>query len=388
MIPLSSIHKFYVITFLYWFSLYTYMPILSPYVEYLGGSLTMVGLVVGSYGLVQLFARIPLGITSDLLSNRRFFIGLGMALGVLSAAGMGLANSAATVLIFRAVAGGAASAWVAFTVLFSSYFPADQAPKAMGLIVFLTSLGQMTAATVGGFAADVWGWQAPFFIGAAGGLVGWALVPTIKESKKVVGPRVQLSSLLSIGKQPLVLVVSFLAILMQWLTFSTVFGFTPSYAVSLGASNSQLSILALASSLPAALSALRSGHWAEKFGERTVLAGGFALFAVGTFLIPRSDTVILLYITQALGAAGRGVLLPLLMGLSIRDIDGPRRATAMGFFQSIYALGMFAGPALTGVISEAVGLRRGFDIVGFVGVLAAVMAMLLIAKAQKSARSN
>lgn len=387
MILLSSIHKFYIITFLYWFSLYTYMPILSPYVEYLGGSLTMVGLVVGSYGLVQLFARIPLGITSDLLRNRRFFIGLGMALGALSAVGMGLANSAGTVLVFRSVAGGSASAWVAFTVLFSSYFPPEQAPKAMGLIVFLTSLGQMTAATMGGFVADIWGWQAPFFLGAAGGLLGWALVPTIKESKKAAGPRVQLSALLSVGKEPLVLVVSFLAVLMQWLTFSTVFGFTPSYAVSLGASNSQLSILALASSLPAALSALRSGHWAERFGERTVLAVGFALFALGTFLIPRSETVLILYVTQALGAAGRGVLLPLLMGLSIRDIDGPRRATAMGFFQSIYALGMFAGPALTGVISEAVGLRRGFDIVGFIGAAAAVMAMFLIAKAQKKPNS-
>ena len=115
-------------------------------------------------------------------------------------------------------------------------------------------------------------------------------------------------------------------------------------------------------------------------GDRLVLASGFSLFALGTFLIPRSSTTLMLYLTQAIGAAGRGVLLPILMGLSIRDIEGSRRATAMGFFQSIYALGMFAGPALTGVISEHLGLARGFDIVGFVGIGAAILAMVLVAR--------
>ncbi len=384
---MSAIHKFYIITFLYWFSLYVYMPILSPYVEHLGGSLSMVGLVVGSYGLVQLFLRVPMGITSDLMSNRRFFIGLGMALAGISAVGMGMAPSAPVVLGFRALSGGAATVWVAFTVLFSSYFASEDASKAMGLIVFLQSLGQMTASTLGGFSADLWGWRAPFFIAAGAALLGWAFVPAIAESKKVQrGPRVEIRSLLAVGKQPLVLIVSFLAVLLQWLTFSTVFGFTPSYAVSIGASNSELSILALVSSLPAALTALRCGHWAEKYGDRQVLAAGFILFGLGAFLIPRSGTMLLLYLTQAVGAMGRGAVFPLLMGLSISDISNDKRATAMGFFQSIYALGMFAGPALTGVISESLGLHRGFDIVALVGAGAAVMTFAVLHRAKAASQ--
>ena len=55
---------FVLITVIYWFSLYVYMPILTPYVEGLGASLSMVGLVVGSYGFTQMLIRIPLGIYS------------------------------------------------------------------------------------------------------------------------------------------------------------------------------------------------------------------------------------------------------------------------------------------------------------------------------------
>ena len=38
---------FYAVTMMYWFSMYTYVPILSPYVEHLGGSIFVIGLVVG-----------------------------------------------------------------------------------------------------------------------------------------------------------------------------------------------------------------------------------------------------------------------------------------------------------------------------------------------------
>ena len=52
---------FYFVTMMYWFSMYTYVPILSPYVEHLGGSILVIGLVVGSYGFTQLLVRLPLG---------------------------------------------------------------------------------------------------------------------------------------------------------------------------------------------------------------------------------------------------------------------------------------------------------------------------------------
>ena len=47
---------------LFWFSQYTYVPHLSAYLKDLGASLTLIGIVTGSYGFTQMLARIPLGI--------------------------------------------------------------------------------------------------------------------------------------------------------------------------------------------------------------------------------------------------------------------------------------------------------------------------------------
>jgi predicted MFS family arabinose efflux permease len=49
-----------------------------------------------------------------------------------------------------------------------------------------------------------------------------------------------------------------------------------------------------------------------------------------------------------------------MMGLSIRHVADHERNTAMGFHQSVYAIGMFAGPAASGCWADAMGVRAMF----------------------------
>jgi MFS family permease len=71
----------------YWGSLYTYVPLLSPYAEHLGAGLTMVGFIVSAYGFSQLLLRVPIGILSDKLGKRRMFMILGGVSSLLAALG-------------------------------------------------------------------------------------------------------------------------------------------------------------------------------------------------------------------------------------------------------------------------------------------------------------
>ena len=63
---------FCLVTGLFWFSMYTYVPVLTSYIESLGASHKMAGTIVGSYGFVQMILRIPLGILSDRMHKKRF----------------------------------------------------------------------------------------------------------------------------------------------------------------------------------------------------------------------------------------------------------------------------------------------------------------------------
>lgn len=78
----SQLVRLYIVIFCLWSSLYLFVPIMTPFAELRGASLQMVGWLVGSYGLVQLILRIPLGMWSDRLRKRKPFIiyGFGAAL--------------------------------------------------------------------------------------------------------------------------------------------------------------------------------------------------------------------------------------------------------------------------------------------------------------------
>lgn len=368
---------FYLVTMMYWFSMYTYVPILSPYVEHLGGSIFVIGLVVGSYGFTQLLVRIPLGIWSDRIGKRKLFIIAGIACAALSSLGFALTTNVWIVLGFRALAGVAAASWVAFTVLFASYFEPDEAPKAMGIISFYTSIGQMIATTSGGFLAEYIGWGAPFYIGAIVGLIGLILALYIVEKKpKEKKQPIAVKELLKMGSEKMLLSVSVLAILVQCITFTTMFGFTPLHASNLGVSKADLSILTLLSTLPNAIAGyLSGGYFTNKMGERKTIALGFLLAAICTITLPFTSSFLLLIVTQGINGFAQGMTMPVLMGLAIKSVHEDRRASAMGFFQAVYSLGMFGGPFITGWIGEWASLSTGFILIGVISLVGSILTM-------------
>lgn len=370
---------FCAITTLYWFSLYAYVPTLGTYAESLGASHRMVGLILGSYGFVQMLIRIPLGVLSDRVNRRKIFVLLGIALALISALGMGHFNSPVLLLVFRSLSGAAAATWVTYTVLFSSYFKSQDATKAIGYINSFNALGQMAAMLLGGIAAQYLSQQAPFYIAAAGGVIGITAAAGVVEKQNTLRKPVRITELLSVAKDKDLLLVSALAILVQLLTFATVFGFTPVAAKGIGANDFELGILTTISTLPGIfVSALSGAFFARRYGERKTLFAGFMIIAVSCLVIPLINNIYILYVSQFIGGCGRGLVFPLLMGLSIKKTEEDKRATAMGFFQAIYGLGMFIGPIAVGFLSDMAGLKWGFWFTGITGIIGAIISMALI----------
>ncbi len=369
---------FYLATMLFWFSMYTYVPILTPYVRVLGGSVFMAGLVVGSYGFTQMLIRIPLGMWSDKIGVRKPFVLAGILCSTLSGLFFGMTDSLWLTLLFRAFAGIAAGSWVAFTVLFSQSYPPGQAPKAMGLLSFWTGIGQMMAMALGGLFAQWYGWHAPFYLGVAGGILSFLcalLIPEQPENrtKDRAHPIVML---VETGKDFNVLSVSLLAVIVQALSFVTMFGFTPLYATQIGATKAQLGLLSLLTTAPNALAGFLTGTMiVRKMGPRAIVVSGFLFAAVATAMIPLTHSFGFLLVSQALNGFGQGLVLPVLMGLSIAHVPTNRRATAMGFFQAVYSLGMFGGPSIVGAMSNAIGISSGFYVTAIVALFGAGLSL-------------
>ena len=374
-----TIRAYYVGMFLYWGALYVYSPILSVYAQSLGASFTTVGVVVGAYGFVQMWLRIPLGIWSDRLGRRLPFLYAGHFFNLVGCLGLAIAPTPMYLVIFRGVLGISAATWVAFTVLFASYFPANQSPKAMGIITAINGISLITVNGFGGQIAQMWGMGATFYAGAVLAAIGLIATVPIKEHRTHREPPT-FRQIWRIITHPALMLVASITALNHYAFWATTFGFVPVYAADLGASKLTLGIIGVAALVPYTLTAPMNHRFAARLGENRAVFIGILVMAVTMFVVPLINNIPLLAISQGASGFGRGLVYPLLMGLSIREISGEDRATAMGVYQAVYAIGMFLGPTTAGAVADAVGLSGAFIIAGTVSVIAAAAALTLLGR--------
>ncbi len=357
----SNVLRFVIAMFLFWAALYFYVPTLAVHVRSLGAGDTMVGMVVGSYGLTQLILRIPLGVLSDRIGRRKVFVVLGFVAVALSSAGLARAVNPVHMLVFRGLAGVAASTWVASTVLFAGYYPAGQAVKSTAIMSMSSSVGQMVATLAGGYVAARYGTESPFWVAAIVAFIGFALLLPGAEPAVANRRAPSLREILSVLTLPSLLLVSIVAAVVQYAVFSTSYAFIPIYASEvLGLDSSQIGALTSIVLVPNALMAGLAASLSTRTKEMTLVTLGLLTLAIATALTPFITSFWPLLAGRALFGVGLGLTYPVLMGLSIKSVPQEQRASAMGAFQAIYALGMTVGPAISGFISDQLGLNAVF----------------------------
>lgn len=383
-------------TLLFWFSLYTYPSIFSPYLKELKINTGVIGIILASYGLSQVIFRIPIGLFSDRLKDRKSFIIAGIIFSAVSALGLLVFKHPILIFIARLLAGVAASSWVVFSVLYSSYYKQGDSSKAISRIFIFQNTGTMSAMFIGGIIAENFGWGMSFVAGGVAALAALLVAVFIKDDIKIKAggnnsivsskennktQTITIRKLISVINDPTLLIVSFLAILMQFNNTATVIGFTPLYAESIGANRFQLGLLTFFSQLPGIFASIIGSKGVYmKIGERNTIVTAFLLTAVFSGTIPLIKTVEMMYITQFLNGFFRGIIIPVLMGLGIKNIEPSKRATAMGAFQAIYALGMVAGPAVFGLISQATEMWVGFLTAGAISLAGSIIAFATLRK--------
>lgn len=381
---------FIVVSFLLWFPHFIYVPILSPYMETLSGKYTFIGVVLSSYGLMQVLFRLPIGMISDLLKMRKPFVIFGMLASASSCLLFLLTDSLGWILIARALAGIAAASWVAFSVLYPSYFAPNEVHRAMGSISFIVVLAQFLGMAFSGYIVDEWGWKAPFWIGASFSVLGAILSGFIFENKEESKRQpIKIKELMSVMKEPSLIKVSLLSIIAHSIIFSTMFGFTSNYAMGIGFDASEITYSVFAFMIPHAGATLFMGRvFVPLIGEWKSLKMAFFMASLFTLLIPFVQTKGLFLLIQIFSGFSLGLIFPLLLGMSIERVESEKRATAMGVYQAIYAFGIFGGPFFAGILNSLLGIKAGFYFVGTLGMIATVLVIVWSNKEVHSSSSK
>ena len=374
-----------VVALLFWMCLYLYAPTLPTYAQTKTGSLASVGIILAQYGLWQAIIRLPVGIAADWLGRRKPFIIAGLVLAGLGAWLMGSASTAWGLGVGRAVTGLGAATWVPLVTVFSSLFPAQDAVQATALLSAIGSVGRVAATSVTGSLNLTGGYSLAFYLAAA--TAGLAALLVVPAREKVHPPRQP--SVDSIGRlitRRDVLLPSLLAAIVQYYVWAVTFSFMPILANRLGATDITQSMLMTLHVGLVALGSFSAAAVVRRLGALRLVYITFVLLAAGTALTALAPSLALVFAAQFLLGVGRGLGYPILMGLSIRDVADAQRTTAMGLHQSVYSVGMFAGPWLSGLMADAMGIRPMLGVTATVCLAAALVLIRLLPANQANHR--
>ncbi len=381
--PLSPSLILLTVTSIFWASSYSYSAIFTPYLADLGASSIAIGIVISSYGLTQTILRLPAGILSDRLRNKKLFIILGVILSLISTSGLFLFQQIGLILVFRGLSGVSAAMWVHYTTLYLTYYPVESAAKAMGKINFTSNISQMLSMLAGSFLAQLWGWRYSFLLGMILAIPGLFLSLQVYEGHQdqtsLAEQTFGIRDIFQIGKNRALFWTSILGLLSQMVMFATTQGFVPQYASLLGANKAEIGMLGALTFLPRALAGLIGGSFlARYFKLRTLIVFGFLLSGGVNCLLPFIHDLPVLFISQFFSGMGSGFQLALLMAICTRTVAPGQKASAMGFFQAFYGIGIIVGPIIIGYLADLFSLETGFVVIGILSCLSAFLGFLVL----------
>ncbi len=367
----ARIRAFAAATFLYWAALYIYVPTLPAYVKERASSLTAVGVVLSMFGLWEAVLRTPLGVIVDATGRRKSFLLGGFLAAGIGAIVMAHGSSIGALTFGRALTGASSAIWAPMIVVFSSFYPPEKTVFATSLLALLCSLGQMIATSCTGFLNTLGGYPLAFYASAGLAVIASAVLAGIQLPRSKRRSEVSARSILAVFVRKDVLMPSFANAVCQLGGWAVLYGFLPLLARQLGAGEVTISLL-----LTAALASNTATNlivtMASRRGRiRLILHASFLLFAAGIAAAAAARSLPLLFAASIAMGAANGFFFPLLMGLSIEQVDQAHRSTAMGIHQAVYAVGMFVGPWIGGILADAMGIRWMFGVVAAFCLIAA-----------------
>ncbi len=168
-------------------------------------------------------------------------------------------------------------------------------------------------------------------------------------------------------KQIIALIVSgFLA----YASLSSLFPVIPSYAVSIGASQSVSGLIAGAFAIVTAILMIPFGFLSRRIGERKLVLAGLAMYVVSPLLYGVASSPAHLLIYRLLNGLGVSMFIPSINAAASKLAESGKRGEMFGVLTTSYMLGFVFGPIAGSFAYETGGFGRAFHLSSILALLA------------------
>lgn len=348
-----------VIVCLFWFGQYVYGPYQTTYLLGIGVSSGTTGIIIGAYGLMQVFFRIPAGLLADTGSGHKKII----TTGILSVSTASLIRvllpNAGGFFVANLFSGIGASTWISYMVYYMR-LGEGALQKSTGRIMAANNMGIFLGFVTSALLYGRLGMRRICMLSVAAGLLGTMLAFKIQEEKPVRHSytREEWKGIFTYRR---LLFFAVLALLQQGVQMATCMSFTVQAAKDMGATTGQAGLTSVIFIVMAVVFSFLSGSsFVIKLGAERVISAGMICQLLYCVLVPMSPNVYAVYGCQVLAAAAAGFLFTSLTSESMKGVPDCFYSTAMGIFQAVYAVGLTLFPILVGFVRGRFGLAGGY----------------------------
>ena len=365
-------------------SQYIVNPLVSSYAAYLGAGPKLVGVLTGLYFGVSLVLRPVSGpalIRLDKKALLFFVFGMGIIVNFLYA-------TFATVPMFVAVR---VLHGIQFSLVGSLLITiaGDSLPKEkMGSGLGLYGLSNALSMTLGpsiGLAVRSWGganygeaggYKAIFYTATA--IMVFSLIPCFiarpkKHSKEeIAAAGAWYKNIIALPSIPCALCNMLFS-----MAYSLFNAYMVPYAEEKGFAG--ISLFFTIYALGLLVSRPVSGKLTDKYGPTTIIYPGATALLIGLLLVWRAQSITTVYIAAAVSALGYGSAYPAFQAACLQSMPPVRRGVASNTNYLFVDLGLFAGPALGGlVISHYLNTGHAYSTLYLYGIIPIVISLVVL----------
>lgn len=123
------------------------------------------------------------------------------------------------------------------------------------------------------------------------------------------------------------------------------------------------------------------GKWTDKYGRRPLINIGLLTLAISMFIFYFADSIVLLYISRAIGGIGAAFLIPAIFAYVSDITTMDQRAKGNSFISAAMSLGIVIGPGIGGFLADY-GLKTPLLVSAIVGLLAFVVSFFTLKESQ------
>ncbi|KKM10061.1 hypothetical protein SY88_15560 [Clostridiales bacterium PH28_bin88] len=327
-------------------SFYSLMPTIPRYVQYLGASESIVGLITGIFTVSALSLRPWLGRELDRRGFRRIYL-FGLLIYSIIAVSYIWAPTVLALFLLRSVHGfGWSAASTAASTIATGMIPAQRRGEGMGYFGMFGNLAMAVAPGAAITLLKLTSYQVVF--GAASILAGLALLSGAgiqSKQQKNASPR---NSLFELSALHPVVVAFFMM-----LSFSGIVTFLPLYAAHRGIS--QIGLFYTVYSFFLVATRPLAGMGSDRFGYNVIILPGLLLIASSSLILSVAGEFRHYLLAAAVYGTGIGACQPTLQALTVSKVSPGRFGTANAMFLMAWDLGIGLGAVIMGAISQLWG---------------------------------